>query len=552
MTPLRFNFSGWTDDNSGYGKANIHLMESLEKLTNGGISVEWERKICSDPEHMVNYTQAQKDVLLKPFTLEKIGIIQSTPNWFKNIHNDYKIGWSMIENNHIGKKWVNFCNEMDHIFVPSAQLVPIFQKYKVTKPITVIPEGYDPEEHKYIDRPKRDIFTFLTVGWMDERKNWDTMVQAFMSEFEPDEPVRFLIKNTCPHFGYQNPIDKRIRTIDHYLTPDELQKLYGMADCFLFPTRGEGFGMPIVEAMATGLPTVLTNWLGASDLCDERYNYPIDPIDISYRYFRPEQQGFMANIDPAELMYWMRHIYEHQDEAREKGKLASEWVKNNWTWDHAAQKIINVVEEISKTLPSSWKDPYEFSFVWDFETSSDSKAINLLERYKDKEVKFLQIGAYEGRFTLWLLHHILTNPKANIVDIDPWISTETYLTNGATPPLSLVEKRYHQNIFKNQDNYKVTTIRGKSEEELLKLTNQFDFIFVDGSHLAQNVIIDAEEALRLCKSGGVILFDDYMWKMGEEISSSARPHEAINEFLVNHMGEYKIIYKDYQLAIEKL
>lgn len=552
MTHLKLNYSGWTDDHSGYGKANIHMIEAINRLTGGGVSMEWEREICASEDQMKNYTQEQKDILRKPFTLERIGIIQSTPNMFKNTHNDYRIGWSMVEDTHIGKKWVEYCNEMDEIFVPCKQLVPIFKKYKVTKPITVIPEGYDPKEHYYIDRPKRDVFTFLVVGWMDQRKNWEAMAQAFMSEFGPDEPVQFIIKNSCPHFGFRRPVDKRIKIVDHYLTPEELNRLYGLADCFVFTTRGEGFGIPPLEAMATGLPTILTNWLGSADLCDDRYNYFIEPADLEYRYFRPEQQGFMANLDVQEIMYWMRYIYEHQEEAKEKGRLASEWVKENWTWDHSAKKVIEVVEKALKSLPPSWKDNYEFSNSWLEDVAAKQSLPEFLNKFKDKKTKVLQIGAYEGRWTLWALHNILTHPDCIITDIDPWTTEEEYLKNKVLSPLNVVKERYFKNIDKCPYKNKVVSIDGKSEEELPKINDEFDLIYIDGSHLAKNVSVDAEESWRLCKSGGIILFDDYLWNMQDGYEPKNRPHEAINEFLVNHLGKYEVVHKEYQLAIRKL
>lgn len=346
MTPLKFNFNGWHDTLTGYGKCNVHWMETLNELTDGGVSLGWERKQCFKEENIKYYTEKQKEVILKPFKKEKVGVIQSTPNFFKYCRSKFKIGYTMVENTHVGKAWVDDCNKMNHLFVPCNQLVDVYKNNGVKIPISVVPEGYDPKEHKYIKREKKDVFTFLTVGWLDERKNWKAMVQAFMSEFSPEEPVQFLMKNNCPYFGYDMPKDKRIKPIDHRLSVEDLDRLYKVADCFVFTTRGEGFGLPALEAMATGLPVILTDWLGLADLSDSRYNYPIKPVDIDHQYVRIQQQGFMANLDVAEIMYWMRHVYENRDAAMKKGKLASEWVKDNWTWKHAGYKMIKTLNEI--------------------------------------------------------------------------------------------------------------------------------------------------------------------------------------------------------------
>lgn len=549
MTPsMRLNFNGWHDLHSGYGKANLKWMTWLERLTKGGVSVEWER------EHSIKnakgkYNDEQMSVVTKPFTLERIGVIQSTPDFFVNCHSDYRIGYTMVENTHVGKKWVGAINKMDHLFVPSTQLVDVFEKYGVKVPITVMPEGYDPEEYKFIERYKRDVFTFLMVGWLDERKNWETMVQAFMSEFAPDEPVRFIFKNSNPQFGYEMPVDKRIKVIDRRLTEKELVDLYGLADCFVFTTRAEGFGLPALEAMATGLPVILTNWLGSADMCDDRYNYSIDPIDLNFRIVRPDQQGWMANIDPQELMYWMRHVYEYQDEAKEKGKLAAKWVKNNWTWKHAAKRMIKVLDGILKEIGPSWKEGYEFSGAWindEFRQNPE-----YLKRFVGEKIKVVQVGAYEGTWTIWALTHLLTHPDSKLVDIDCWESQEKWVVDGELP-LEKAKDRYFKNLKKSPHAHKVKTMVEKSENALKKLyMDDYDLVYIDGSHLAKDVAVDARLGFRILKVGGVLMFDDYMWNMGMDVSQYERPHEAINEFLVEYWGHYNLIHKGEQLVIEK-
>jgi glycosyltransferase involved in cell wall biosynthesis len=100
--------------------------------------------------------------------------------------------------------------------------------------------------------------------------------------------------------------------------------------------------------MATGLPTILTNWSGQTEVADPEYSYPIDPIAIDYPDIRGiEQPGFQARLDVRELMYWMRYVYEHQDEAKEKGKKASKEMHTNWNWDVCAKDLLEKVEELT-------------------------------------------------------------------------------------------------------------------------------------------------------------------------------------------------------------
>lgn len=342
----KMNYNGWCNPWSGYGKANLNWATALERQTNGGISLQWERRTKNDdPDVWKDFSPEERRVISKPFVQEKIGVIQSTPDRFQNITNDIRIGLTMVENTKVGPEWIRQCNEMDALFVPNKQLIPIFQESGLKVPVMAIREGFNPDHFQYIERKPRGVFTFLVLGWLDDRKNWDDPIRAFTSEFAPNEPVRMIMKNTCPYFGYRVPNDSRIKYMDHIISPEELIKLYGMVDCLLFVTRGEGSGLPTREAMATGLPTILTNWLGTAEVCDKRYNYPIDPVAIDYPDNRAEQPGFMARLDVAEIMYWMRHVYEHRDEAMAKGKAASEWMHSNWTWDHCAVEMLDILKE---------------------------------------------------------------------------------------------------------------------------------------------------------------------------------------------------------------
>lgn len=105
--------------------------------------------------------------------------------------------------------------------------------------------------------------------------------------------------------------------------------------------------MPPREAMATGLPVILGDHSGLSELCDPDYNYPIAPTSIDWADTRGAQQpGMLARYDVSEIMYWMRYVYEHQQEAKEKGRKAHEWVHKTYNWDECARVLYNHIKEI--------------------------------------------------------------------------------------------------------------------------------------------------------------------------------------------------------------
>lgn len=340
------NFYGWSNNQSGYGIVSLEYSTAIQRQ---GVDVYygWERR-----EHMLPHIYAQmtdewKAMIDKPFKLCDVGIIKTTPQLFYMNKSKFRIGYTMVENTKIGENWVRLCNQMNALLVPSEYLVDVFKDCGVTKPVKSVKQGMDSRKFPYVHRKKKTPFIFGTIGYMDERKNWKDLIQAFCSEFDRNEPVELWIKNSNQYFSHTRFCDPRVKVINRLYSFYEIQKLYPLIDCFVFPSHAEGSGLPPREAMATGLPVILTNWSGMTEVADPEISYPLTPKAIDVTDVRgPEQPGFMARIDVSELMYWMRYVYEHYDEALTKGKKASDYVHREYNWDTCAKSLIKTVEEL--------------------------------------------------------------------------------------------------------------------------------------------------------------------------------------------------------------
>ena len=339
------NWFGWSNPRSGYGIVNLEYSTAVERQT-GFVSWGWERKEDVLQEDFNQLTDEQKALLSKPYQREKLGIIKTTPQLFYKNESEFRIGYTMVENTKIGETWVGLCNKMDAIFVPCPFLVDVFKECGVKPPVKSVKQGINSLKFPYFERSKKDKFIFAHIGYMDERKNWQDFVSAFCSEFGPDEPVELWIKNNNPYFSHACFKDRRVRVINRQYSFSEVQKFYQLIDCLVFPSHAEGSGLPPREAMATGLPVILTNWSGLSEVCNSEFNYPLTPVAIDVPDVRgKEQPGFMARIDVSELMYWMRYVYEHPTEAKFKGKKASEFIHKNFNWDACATDLLSKIEE---------------------------------------------------------------------------------------------------------------------------------------------------------------------------------------------------------------
>ena len=147
------------------------------------------------------------------------------------------------------------------------------------------------------------------------------------------------------------------------------------------------------------------------------------------------------------------------------------------------------------------------NFTNDWFTSRIPGWTDILHELKGQPVYALEIGCYEGMATLWLLENILTSPLARITVIDTFEGNKEHKTGEYKTSFKFTEQLFKENIKPFVE--KVTILKGKSEKKLLQIKDTFDFIYIDGSHVACDVMSDAVLAWKLLKENGIMIFDDY-------------------------------------------
>src|SRR5262249_33616871 len=151
--------------------------------------------------------------------------------------------------------------------------------------VQVVPHGADPEVFRPglepLPLPTSKRYKFLFVGGTIWRKGVDVLLEAYGRAFRASDDVCLVIKDMGGGSFYKGqtaaeqiralqsqPDHPEIVYLDDDLTEEQLARLYCACDCLVQSYRGEGFGLPIAEAMACGLPVVVTGHGAALDFCD--------------------------------------------------------------------------------------------------------------------------------------------------------------------------------------------------------------------------------------------------------------------------------------------
>ena len=166
--------------------------------------------------------------------------------------------------------------------------------------------------------------------------------------------------------------------------------------------------------------------------------------------------------------------------------------------------------------------------------------------------KFLEIGSFEGRSTVWTVEHMMED-GGKIFCIDTWEGGAEHLNN----EMNGAETRFDHNKEVARHKFpsrQISKWKGTSVDMLARLIGsekEFDFIYIDGSHVAKDVLTDACMAWPMLKSKGFMVFDDYMWRpLG--FTTIQRPKIAIDTFINLFEDELTIAYSGYQLIVRKV
>ncbi|MFM1943285.1 MAG: hypothetical protein RI897_2267, partial [Verrucomicrobiota bacterium] len=256
------------------------------------------------------------------------------------------------------RQWVDAAKQVDEFWVPSNVVKACYVSSGIPEgKVHVVPNGVDtrlfhPGAAQFpLATSKR--FKFLFVGGTIQRKGPDLLLEAYLKRFTAEDDVCLVIKDFGAGGVYQGktfseaiealrakPGVPEILYMPEELTSQEMAGLYTACDCLVHAYRGEGFGLPVLEAMACGLPVIVTAGGAADDFTPEDLVYK---VAAEKRFIGREVdgialcgEGWLLEPSVKVLGERMKEVYASPAAAFERGRKAAEYVRAEWKWSDAA------------------------------------------------------------------------------------------------------------------------------------------------------------------------------------------------------------------------
>lgn len=268
------------------------------------------------------------------------------------------IGW---EESVYPKILVDECNEYLHgIMVISEHTKTVLRSSGIKIPIHVVGLGLDQailQESKPYPIKTKKAFKFLHISSALPRKGIDIMLRAYMSEFTKDDDVCLVIKT---FHNADNQVEELLLELTHDdapeveviydldLTTAQIGYLYEQADAVVAPSRAEGFGLPMAEAMLKKKPLITTNYSGQTDFCNQNNCWLLDYDLVDSSSQLPIIGAKWAEPSEEQLRIHMRYLYKEDgsDEVVRKVEKAFNTVEG-MSWDKVADKVDSFIQEVS-------------------------------------------------------------------------------------------------------------------------------------------------------------------------------------------------------------
>jgi len=370
-------------DHGGY--ANMNREIALRLADNPDINLKLDivfsgRNVDKLTFEKLNYL-SRRDVPYK----DAINIVGFTP--MATNKSSFNILFTMMEPQTLHPNFAQACNaHADMIMTPSNWNRDVFIKGGVKVPVKVVPLGVDTKIYKpqvgKLDITCREYpvnrnskietsFNFITLFGWSHRKGNDVLLKSYCNAFTGDDDVGLII---CSRYlGGTDSKSKRVvekdilKFMKMYPNPpkvyyygestpiNQMPSLLRNGDCLVWTSRGEGFGLPVVEAGALGMPVISTYNSAMTEFLTEENSYLVhtDTLEVADSRLTCISPHYVGQLFPKlgkpcidKFAEHMKYVVSNYGEAKKRADLFRREIKEKYTWDICSNKVYEVIKEV--------------------------------------------------------------------------------------------------------------------------------------------------------------------------------------------------------------
>ena len=274
------------------------------------------------------------------------------------------IKWGIFETDTLSADYLNYLKRSNLVWVPSKWAKNVLIRHGFCKDqVNVVNEGVNPNIFKPSCKPRlnsSDIFRFFACGKNETRKGFDELLHGFKMAFGNDGKTQLHLKADYFWGGLENTEYKNcqlqqqindlglnnVTQITGDLSVKDMSGLYLYYDAMVFPSRAEGWGLPLIEALASGLPVVSTFYSGHTEYLScikgnfVRLEHQLQSISCPEFLKHWKAGGNWAVATPTEIAKKLIFIKNKCDLYQRKATIASKVIRENFSWENAARQAI--------------------------------------------------------------------------------------------------------------------------------------------------------------------------------------------------------------------
>lgn len=358
-------------NNLGYGIHSYYTIREFEKLGNQVLLIPPFGQVSRIDKNVERWLNQRVS-----FNKNNVGIMIFNEEYLTQFHGGIRIGFPVFELEKFTELQLACIKSCDAVFTPSKWGEGVLRAHGIRN-VHVVNEGYDPDEFPVNEISEAELseepFTFLHVGKFETRKGTLQAIECFFQALENENAKLILhihnpfIKDYVPvrdlvtRLGFttvNNGITWRRAGLSISFTQSvdehhQMAELYKRADFGLYPTRAEGWGLPILETLVSGIPCIVGAWTGQSEYLNEGYemapfilNKPIRQKAQDGLWFFGDRGEWNVPTD-SELIDKIRLAYQSGRSFRK----SEDWKKalqhfRGFTWERAAHMLQDSIKKV--------------------------------------------------------------------------------------------------------------------------------------------------------------------------------------------------------------